>query len=161
MCSTSGLTGTTMWYVKRGPYIEKWLVRIFWLRNTTPYNRILVRLCSPLANMDRLLTLSLIKTLSDASSADGFLKTWRQKKKLLETRNFSFCHHVFNSVQLLYFHLKGVTHLFRVCFQSCLLQSYCMWERVNQCFFFVLWAKIVKCLDNVYERMFLMLCAFH
>ena len=57
-----------------------------------------------------LITLSLIKTLSDASAADDFLKQWRQKKKLLNlTSNFSLCHHVFNSIKVLYFHIKGVS----------------------------------------------------
>ena len=50
--------------------------------------------------------------LSDACAADSFLKTWRQKKKLLNTSNFFFCHHVFNSIQLLFFHLKGFFVLF-------------------------------------------------
>ena len=45
--------------------------------------------------------LSLIKMLSDASAADSFLKTWPQQKKLLKTSNFSFCHQVSNSFQLL------------------------------------------------------------
>ena len=53
------------------------------------------------------LILSLIQILSDTSAADSFLKTWRQKKKLLKMSNFSFCHHVFNSI-----HLKG----FFLCF---------------------------------------------
>ena len=43
---------------------------------------------------------------------DDFLKTCWQKKKLLKTSNFSFIHHVFNSIQLLYFHLKGVFFVF-------------------------------------------------
>ena len=38
---------------------------------------------------------------------DTFLKTWRQKKKLLRTSNFSFCHHVFNSIQLFFLSFKG------------------------------------------------------
>ena len=62
------------------------------------------------------------------------LKTWRQKKKLLKTSNFSFCHHVFNSVQLLYFHLKWVSNFVQVCRQSRLLQICRMWERVKPTF---------------------------
>ena len=61
--------------------------------------------------------LSLIWTLSDTSTADGFLKTWQQKKKLFKTSNFSFCPHVFNSIQLLYFHLKGVSIFFGFVFK--------------------------------------------
>ena len=57
----------------------------------------------------------------DVSAADGVLKTWRQEEKLLKTTNYSFCHHVFNSIQSLYFHLKGVSNCLRVCFQSLLL----------------------------------------
>ena len=39
------------------------------------------------------------------------LKTWRQKKKLLKTSKFFFCHHVFNSIQLLYY-------MYIVCFSK-------------------------------------------
>ena len=77
------------------------------------------------------LTLSLIKTLWDASAADRFLETWRQKEKLLKTSIFSFCHRVFNSIQLLYFHFQRFSILISRCFQSRLLQNWCMWERVN------------------------------
>ena len=72
-------------------------------------------------------------SLSDQSKtlSDAFSKTCRQKKKLLKTSNFSFCQHIFNSIQLLYFQLKGVSSLFRVRMQSCLLQMCCMWERVK------------------------------
>ena len=52
-------------------------------------------------------------------------------ENLLKTSNFSFCHHVFNSIQLLFFHLKGFSVLLPVCFQSRLLQIFGMWERVN------------------------------
>ena len=44
------------------------------------------------------LTLSYIKTLSDASAADSFLKTWRQLKKLLKTSNFSFLARLFEEI---------------------------------------------------------------
>ena len=71
-------------------------------------------------------------TLSDVCAADGFLKTWRQKKKLLKASNFSFGHHVFNTNQLLFFHLKGFSVLLPRYFQSRLLQICCMWERVKQ-----------------------------
>ena len=47
-----------------------------------------------------------IQSLSDASTTDIFLKTWQQKKKMLKTSNFSVCHHMFSSIQLLYFHYK-------------------------------------------------------
>ena len=43
--------------------------------------------------------------ISDASAGNGFSKTWQQKKILVKTSNFSFYHHVFNSIQLL--SLKG------------------------------------------------------
>ena len=56
----------------------------------------------------------------------------RQKKKLLKTRNFSFCHHDFTFIELLFFHLKGFSVLFPKHFQSNLLQIYCRWERVNK-----------------------------
>ena len=72
------------------------------------------------------------------------LKTLRQMKKLLKTSNFPFCHHVFNSIQLLFFHLKGFSVLllnvfnvvscrFDVCGKELksLLQIRCMWERVK------------------------------
>ena len=52
-------------------------------------------------NVSVKLPLSLIWTLSDASGADSFLKP----------SNFSFCHHVLDSIQSLYFHLKGVSIL--------------------------------------------------
>ena len=51
------------------------------------------------------------------------------KEKLLKMSNFSFCYHVFNSFQLLCFHLKGVYNFVGVCFQSRLLQICCIWER--------------------------------
>ena len=66
-----------------------------------------------LTEMTCSLTISIIWTLSD-----DFLKTWRQRKKMLKTSNFYFCHHVFNSIQLLYFHLKVVSKCVRVCFSK-------------------------------------------
>ena len=59
------------------------------------------------------------------------VKTLWQIKKLLKTSNFSFCHHVFNSIQLFHFHLKGVSKNIWVCFQNHLLQICCIWERVK------------------------------
>ena len=39
---------------------------------------------------------------------------------------------MFDKYLLLYFHLKGVSNYFLVCFQSRLLQMCCMWERVKE-----------------------------
>ena len=72
------------------------------------------------------------KDVAYLSAADGFLKTCKQKKKLIKTSNLSYCHHVFNSIQLLHFHLQGVSKRIWVCFQSHLLQICCMWEKVNK-----------------------------
>ena len=60
---------------------------------------------------------------------DAFWRFCSRQK--LKTSNFSFCPHVFNSIQLLYFHLKGVSNSFRVCIQSCLRQICCMWEQTR------------------------------
>ena len=48
---------------------------------------------------------------SDASAAEVFLKTWRQKKKLLKSSNFSFFHHVFN------YSITGIVSSFKGNFQ--------------------------------------------
>ena len=69
--------------------------------------------------------------LSDASAADDFLKLLWQKKKLLNTSNFSFCHNVFNSFQQVHSYILRYSILLSTCFQSCLLQICCMWERVQ------------------------------
>ena len=74
------------------------------------------------------LTLSQIKTLSDTSAADSFLKTCQQ------ISNFSFCHHVFNPIQFINWSFrrsKGFSVLLPRRFQSRLLQICCMRERVN------------------------------
>ena len=59
---------------------------------------------------------------------------WKhEKRRNCSKRAISpFCHHVFNSIQLLYFHLKGVSKRFWVRFQSRLLQICCMWKRVKE-----------------------------
>ena len=53
------------------------------------------------------------------------------KEEIAQNEHFSFCHHVLNSIQLLYFHLKGVSNFF-FGFQSRLLHICCMRERVNK-----------------------------
>ena len=91
----------------------------------------LFHILSHLISNQTILTLSLIQTLSEASAADGFLKTQCQKKKLLKTSNFSFCHNVFHFqsqvihsiIETFYFLTKHV--------QSRLLQNCCMRERVK------------------------------
>ena len=53
------------------------------------------------------------------------------KEEIAQNKHFSSCHHVFNSIQLLYFHLKGVSNIL-FGFQSRLLHICCIWERVNK-----------------------------
>ena len=60
----------------------------------------------------------------------AFLKTLWHKKKLLKMCNF-FCHHIFNSIQLLFFHSNGFSVLLPRRFRSRLLQICCMRERVK------------------------------
>ena len=50
---------------------------------------------------------------------------------MLKTSNFSFCHHFFNSIQLLFFHLRGFSVLLPTRYEIPLLQISCMWERVK------------------------------
>ena len=77
------------------------------------------------------LTLSLIRTLSDASEADGFLKTLWQKKKLLKTSNFSFCHNVFHFQSQVIHSIIEIFYFLTKYVQSRLLQNCRMRERVN------------------------------
>ena len=69
------------------------------------------------------LTLSLIKTLFDASAADGFLKTKCQKKELLKTSNFSFCHNVFHFQSQVIHTFLEIFHFLTKYVQSRLLQN--------------------------------------
>ena len=57
---------------------------------------------------------------------------WKQgeKRRNCSKQAISFCPHVLHSILLLYFHLKGVKKKKRVCFQSHLLQNWCLRERV-------------------------------
>ena len=77
------------------------------------------------------LTLSLIQTLSDASAADGLLKTQLQKKKLLKTSNFFFCHNVFHFQSQVIHSIIEIFYFLTNCVQIRLLQYCPMRERVN------------------------------
>ena len=77
------------------------------------------------------LTLSLIQTLSNASAADGFLKTQWQKKKLLKTSNFSFCHNVFHCQSQVIYSIIEIFYFLTKNVQSCLLQNCRMREKVK------------------------------
>ena len=78
-----------------------------------------------------ILTLPLIQTLSDASAADGFLKTQQQKKKLHKTCNFSFCHNVFHFQSQVIHSIIEIFHFLTKYVQSRLLHNCRMRERVN------------------------------
>ena len=82
---------------------------------------------SPVMHMkfNCILTLSFIKTLSDATAADGFLKTVT-KEEIAQNVNFSFCHKVIHSIMEIFYVLTKYV-------QSRLLQNCRMRERVNCC----------------------------
>ena len=89
-------------------------------------------------------------TLSDASAADGFFENMASKGGIAQ-KLLTFCNHVFNSAQLLYFHLKGVSnlitgHVFKVVcctFNVCRKRSK-QCEAASSCYLLVKHLKMVK-----------------
>ena len=85
------------------------------------------------------LNLSLIQTLSDASAADCFLKTQCQKKKLLKTSNFSFCHNVFHFQSQVIHSILEIFYFLTKYVQSRLLQNCRMVNKLLKCYFLTYW----------------------
>ena len=78
------------------------------------------------------LTLSLMQMLSDASAADGFLKTLCNKRRnCIKTCNFSFCNNVFHFLSQVIHSIMEILYVLTKYVQSRPLQNCRMKERVK------------------------------